>query len=507
MRPPVAPIDYTNLGHEALRNAMLELAQQSLPEWTDFSENDLGVLLVDLAAYAADITLYYQTRIASNLLPGSADEPEAVIRLLRLIGYECHPPTPATADLQVSFDKSAPVPIVVPAGTRFSVTSSAGEELSFETESEVVIDDTHLSAPVDGLRHFFPVPVIQGRTETELVGVADGTPNQMYALTQRPVIAGSVQVLVDEQSGIETHWKPVETLAYSSPADRHLLIQRDAQGGATLVFGDGINGLPPPSGSALKPVTIRVIYRVGGGVSGNVPAGSQFDANAALPPHSVRILHATNVEPAAGGTTGENISRAQRLAPRLFRAQERAVTVEDYTNLALQVPGVGKALAVALSWNEVALYVAPYGQIADPSEILKRDLLAFFDNRRMATTSLRLLGPTPARIYATATIRAQPYFRRSDVERAAQNAVADYLAFDAVEFGQPIYLSRIYDAIQSLPQVISLTVTEFCRDQNEERNHVTGIVDKTGIIVLDPNELPQAGYASFIKCDVKGGVG
>ena len=124
----------------------------------------------------------------------------------------------------------------------------------------------------------------------------------------------------------------------------------------------------------------------------------------------------------------------------------------------------------------------------------------------MATTTLRLMGPSPAYIYLKAIIRAQPYFRQADIESAAQAAVAEYLAFDNVDFGQQIYLSRIYDAIQSLPQVISLTVTEFSLDRAEELKHTEAGVEPTGIITLQPHELPQAGYSVAIKCDVKGGV-
>ena len=44
---------------------------------------------------------------------------------------------------------------------------------------------------------------------------------------------------------------------------------------------------------------------------------------------------------------------------------------------------------------------------------------------------------------------------------AAAAAVAQYLAFEAVDFGQPIFLSKVYDIIQNLPQVTSLTVFKF----------------------------------------------
>jgi hypothetical protein len=96
------------------------------------------------------------------------------------------------------------------------------------------------------------------------------------------------------------------------------------------------------------------------------------------------------------------------------------------------------------------------------------------------------------------------------VATAVQGAVASYLAFEAVDFGQPIYLSKVYDVIQSLPQVISLTVTEFSRRPD-------GTVEPTGIIELLPNELPRPGYRDRdnpppgfdpqpIKISITGGV-
>jgi len=79
-----------------------------------------------------------------------------------------------------------------------------------------------------------------------------------------------------------------------------------------------------------------------------------------------------------------------------------------------------------------------------------------------------------------------------------------------VTFGDRIYLSKVYDVIQSLPQVASLVVTEFSRrpDSNE--------VEADGIIELAPSELPRPGYRDNppatvttrrpILADVQGGV-
>jgi hypothetical protein len=57
MTTPAPAIDYTDKDFASLRTAMLRLAQQRLPEWTDQSPADLGMLLVDLFAYVGAIML------------------------------------------------------------------------------------------------------------------------------------------------------------------------------------------------------------------------------------------------------------------------------------------------------------------------------------------------------------------------------------------------------------------------------------------------------------------
>ncbi|MFC0597823.1 putative baseplate assembly protein [Streptomyces palmae] len=483
-----APIDYTRVGYEALRAAMLELARERLPEWTDQSENDLGVLLIELFAYAADLTLYYQTRIAANLLPETADEPEALLPLLRLLGYEPLSPAPATVDLEIAFDKGIGLPVTVPARTRFSVTEPGGHQLTFENLAEVVI--TALPrADEDDLRRFHPLSVVEGVTvHDEPLGTSDGSGNQLYQLQKRPVIKDSIEVTVHEPAGA-TRWTEVPSLAASTPADRHFVSSRDALGHASVRFGDGVNGMAPPSTGALAAASITATYRIGGGPDGNVRADLSFA------PSWPQIKQAVNPRPAAGGAAAEDLDRARSLAPRLFRTQERAVTLDDHVDLARRVPGVGKVKVETTNWNDITLYVAPTGRVAAPSELLKRDLLAYFERHRMATVNLSVVGPAPCDIYLGAVIRAQPYFARTAVKQAVEDTIGSYLAFDNVDFGGPIYLSRVYDLLQELEQVASLTVFKFSRDPRLPADIVTHPdVDPSGVITPLPNELPRPGY-------------
>jgi len=245
---PVPPIDYTNLGYESLREAMLARARVTLPEWSDQSENDFGVMLVEQFAHAADITLYYQTRIASNLFPETADEPDAIVQLLRLIGYELSPPSAATVDLRITFEPNVVAPFTIPAGSQFQATTSAGETIPFETERDVLVRDADLEPPavngIDPRKYLVPLPAVQGETVAgEALGTSDNTPNQRYTLTRVPVIAGSVVVEMTEPGAVITRWEAEETLTDSSPADRQFIVQRDAAGAAVMIYACGPEGM------------------------------------------------------------------------------------------------------------------------------------------------------------------------------------------------------------------------------------------------------------------------
>ena len=101
-------IDYTDKDYDALRQALLGLATYRLPEWTDRSAADLGMLLVDLFAYMGDIVSYYQDRIASESFLDTAVERRSIINLLRLIGYELAPPVASSAELTLVFNPPGP---------------------------------------------------------------------------------------------------------------------------------------------------------------------------------------------------------------------------------------------------------------------------------------------------------------------------------------------------------------------------------------------------------------
>src|SRR5690606_35265739 len=85
-------------------------------------------------------------------------------------------------------------------------------------------------------------------------------------------------------------------------------------------------GAIPPKGAPLR----LKGYRTGGGAVGNVTAGAISVLKEALP----YIDTITNRRPAVGGVDGEDIDNAKLRGPIVMRSRGRAVTAEDYEQLA-----------------------------------------------------------------------------------------------------------------------------------------------------------------------------
>lgn len=468
-------IDYTNKDFNSLRQAMLDLARYRLPEWTDQSASDLGALLVDLFAYMGDVVLYYQDRIANESFPRTAVERRSVLNLLRLIGYELTPPLPAAAELTLVFNPPAAggsTVVTVPQGAQFSTPASGGAIQTFQylgSDLDINLASDQVQPRADGKLTYSSLPVLQSKPQTTVViGSSTGEPNQMFAVPGAPLILDTLVVEVNEGSGWVA-WDRRGSLLYdvgadgrvslSSPEARDYYVQFDENDVCWVIFGDGTYGRRPQVGTN----NVRATFCLGGGSAGNVPANSITTANTRIP----LLDSVTNPAPAAGGADHEDAAHAVNFGPLAFRSGQRAVTLNDYVALAQQAGGVAKVRGSVPSWNVIELYVAPAGDSLSPvPEDLRRRLISYFEDKRMAGTFVEILDATAVPIDISIELVYDRRFRPDAVLQAAQTAVQDLLAFRNVDFAQPLYLSDVYGRVESLDGVAAMTVTRFRREDS-----------------------------------------
>ncbi|MEQ9399425.1 MAG: hypothetical protein RJQ04_09645, partial [Longimicrobiales bacterium] len=126
------------------------------------------------------------------------------------------------------------------------------------------------------------------------------------------------------------------------PGARVYTVRHDAEGAATVHFGDGVEGARLPTGAD----NVVALYRSGAGAAAP-PAASLGQLAGAV----AGVRSVTNPIPAFGGGDREPEDALRTRAPRGALVLGRAVSLPDLEALAAGVPGV-EAVHAAWAWHE-----------------------------------------------------------------------------------------------------------------------------------------------------------
>src|SRR6185295_1414569 len=170
--------------------------------------------------------------------------------------------------------------------------------------------------------------------EGRVVGTSDGSADQEFALGSGSVEPETLDIKVEEtRRGLQS-WLRIEDLALAGRDDAVYSLDSEA---GTVRFGDGVRGRIPEAG---RRVVIGVM-RIGGGLAGNLPAGTLAEVAARdLAGDEVKKLKVVQPLPTSGGDDAETIEAAEQRIPARLRHRERAVTADDYRQIAAETPGV-----------------------------------------------------------------------------------------------------------------------------------------------------------------------
>lgn len=335
----------------------------------------------------------------------------------------------------------------------------------------------------------------------EIVGSGDGTPGQVFSLENVPVVSGSPELWIDEfetlsseeqawlreeetypvnsvsddkgdLTGFWVQWKAIDGIANASAEDRCYEIDNVS---GTITFGDGTYGKIPPTGTD----NIKANYRCGGGRGGNLPALVVEDLKTSLP----FLDSAFNPLAAGGGTDTESIEGLMKRGPCLLKHRNRAVTVDDFEQLAFQSAG-GIARVKCLAnlddrresrEGRVTVIVIPQTDEEKPrlSLQLKRKVEKYLQQRAsyplVNNDYLRVIGPVYAGVSVEAEVAAADMDDVPLVERACHTRLREFLnplsgGYEqrGWDFGKVPCFSDFYallEKIGDVDHVVSLSVT------------------------------------------------
>lgn len=277
-------------------------------------------------------------------------------------------------------------------------------------------DGTPDFSQVNGI---YPNAVWATQTQTinnETLGSGTGQPNQLLTFQQFPVLEGeqvqvrelygaqaSVEFLVlqeqlaeqgftdddiravtDPRSGLINEvwitWIGQPNFYFSGPEDRHYVLDRAS---GRIQFGDGVQGMLPTAGNSN---IMAYLYQAGGGLAGNVAAGSITQLLGGATAQSV-----TNPAAAEGGADTEPAIDVSWRGPQVLRHRGAALAAADYEALALQaspgvaitrcLPATDANLRPAPGWVTLILVPRSLDPQPEPSYELKQEVMAYLQER------------------------------------------------------------------------------------------------------------------------------
>jgi hypothetical protein len=268
------------------------------------------------------------------------------------------------------------------------------------------------------------------KARPEFLGTGDAQPDQRYKLANKPVIAGSLKLEVEEgQRWVE--WKEIDSFHAAGPDDRRYALDREA---GEVRFGNGLQGLPPQIGQRIRARE----YRYGGGVEGDAPAKA-ISKLVEFP--DVKVVNPLRAQ---GGGAAESIRDALSRIPGELRRRDRAVTATDFQELALMTPGANVGRAECLprfhpptrrseAAGVVSVVVWPKEDAAHPNapapdRNLLRAVCEWLDMRRLVTTELYVIPPTYRKVAVAVGLQVKPGYGIEAVRHWVELVIRQYLA-------------------------------------------------------------------------------
>jgi len=283
------------------------------------------------------------------------------------------------------------------------------------------------------------IEIDQRQTMTgRVVGESDGTADQEFQLPGLSIEPETLQIQVEETERGYQLWSMIEDLAL---AGRDAPVYRLDSEAGTIRFGNGIQGRIPEVGRRIRVLSMRS----GGGSAGNLPAGSLKDIAAKDLYGNLITLKLKVEQPLAteGGEDSETLAEAERRIPALLRHRDRAVTSDDYRQLAADTPGVRLGRVELLPKFKpqqrrsnvpgvVSVMVFPaMDSLEAPYSRSDRPLLeavhAHLDSRRPLATELYVIGCEYVPIGVSVGVQVQDGFGRDGVILAVREAIRQFL--------------------------------------------------------------------------------
>jgi hypothetical protein len=317
-----------NLDFEDIKSAL----KQYLRSQSDFTDYDFDgsalSTLIDTLAYNTYYTAFNTNMVVNEMFLDSATIRDNVVALAKQLGYRAKSITAPTAyvDFTVNFSNNTP-------DTELMLRKGTGFTASFDNElyQYVTLDDVKVQILNNNTAVFTQVPIKEGTQITNTFTVNTSLTTQRYVLDNQNIDTNTILVKVYPTGGTynEQYFVSDNILDVNSESKVFFLDEVEDER-YELIFGDGVLGQKLPNGARVEVSYLVTSGPASNGVKTFVFSGVLENVNGVSPVATVTV---NGVVASSGGEDRETVKKIKYNAPKIYAAQNRAVTSNDYDAL------------------------------------------------------------------------------------------------------------------------------------------------------------------------------
>lgn len=427
--------------------------ENDMPLITDTSDGNIITLLISLFSSIAEVIHVYIDNVYRESFLNTATQLSSVYNHLNLIDYRGHMATPSVVDVIFTrYEDSGDLNIAYTAD-KGDLTIVDNKGNIWELDEKLVIPASVTQAKARFVQHNtvnLGSSVLAQDEAGRLYAYIPETPGQLIedsSLTSIYIGTGESQ----------EEYLVKDTLAYSTPTDKHCVIVSINSTAIYVLFGDNKFGKRPANSQIGKQVTFGNCRETAGS-QGNIQPNTLTRLNESFGNFTINNLTASS-----GGTDYEDIYSLQFRAPLSVKTLGVAITKNDILNIVRQNPQVARAEIEYVCGQYIRIYISGLGNVAANTGLcsaVKTELVKHLP----INTEVEVL-PLQARVLClNCKVTGRPSFTEDIIRNQIMNAL--YLAYNISSVStansqiKGIRISDMYALIDNLTSVDYLTIRE-----------------------------------------------
>ena len=430
-------IAITDLEFDTIKsNLKSYLSAQTTFQDYDFEGSGMDVLM-DILAYNTHYMGYYANMIGNEMFMDSSSLRESVVSHAKHLNVIPTSVTSPTAYLNMTFTPTgSPVSLTIAKNTKFT-TSISAISYTFTTTSATTI------LPAAGVYSVTNLAIKEGKILNKSYTVDLANTLQRFIIPNANVDTSTISVTVQNSSSDSTvvAWADGNSLDVTTitSSQKVYFLQEVEEGKYELIFGDGAVGKQLSDGNI-----IFIEYLVTGGVAAN--QASSFTAVGSVAGLTSANYTLTIATAASGGAVSESINSLKNNAPKLYQAQKRATTKDDYKAILLaerndidSITIYGGEDASPPVYGKVYIAIKPAGNTSY-SNTAKDDIkTSILKKTNVVTVIPEIVDPIFYYLLITTTINYDPVTlltSENTLKSEIDTSITNYFTTDLQKFDQ-----------------------------------------------------------------------